>query len=117
MATASSAHSTAARGVVHTAYHAGAWPSKARHGYHATKPTGTTVSRPLSMTPLRPSSGKSLTWSNIRKRGVLISSAARGAKKARLPQKNDTESTTVAEASRLHTQSASQPTLTVMVRE
>src|SRR5262249_25690544 len=103
--------------VIHRGDHGGAWPSKARHGYHATKPTGTTVSRPLSMTPLRPSRGKSLSWSNIRKRGVLISSVARGAKKARLPQKNATDSTIVAEANRLHTQSASHPRVTVTVSE
>src|SRR6266508_4848354 len=90
---------------------AGLRPSSARQGYQARKPTGRTVSSPPSSSGPSPSSGNILSCVSSLIDELLISSAARGAQNARLPDKNENDITIIDEAARLRTSSASQPSV------
>src|SRR5258708_5575245 len=80
-------------------------PNKTRAGYHATRPTGTTVTRPPSAQPDTPSRGNGASWVINRQLELLISSAARGAQKARLPTMYSNASTTAIDATKSATSS------------
>src|SRR6266511_1907646 len=84
-------------------------PSKARLGSHATRPAGTTVSKPVNANAGKPSSGNTLSSVIMRHVELLISSAARGAQKARLPQAYSNASTMATEETRLTHSRAIQP--------
>src|SRR5579859_4088801 len=89
-------------------------PSRTRAGYHATSPTGTTVSRLPSAHADRPSSGNGASWMSNRQLELLISSAARGAQNARLPMMYSNASTTATDATTSTVSSTYQPGGTTM---
>ena len=76
-------------------------PRRARAGYQARKPTGRNVMRPLNMAKLRPSNGNGMSVRSRPDAELLISSVARGAQNARLPQMKLKDSRIVADAATL----------------
>src|SRR5207245_4481432 len=78
-------------------------------GYHATRQMGTAVSSAATAGPERPARGNGARCISSRHVSELISSEARGAQKARLPQAYSNASTVAIEASRLTTSNAYQP--------
>src|SRR5688500_20195110 len=77
------------RGVTQVANGVGSRARRAREGYQAMKPAGTTVSSPASNRRPTPSSGKVRSCFIKRQDELLISSAARGAQNAMLPMANE----------------------------
>src|SRR5919197_1516307 len=78
----------AAAGTMSVAHDGTSMPSNTRDGYHATKPTGITVSRLTSRPVERPSSGNGESWCISCQVEELTSSAARGDQKASAPHAN-----------------------------